>query len=596
MSIDQSPKQKDKQQNLTQPKKQQTKNKKNLQTQKNPNTKIINRPIQNVRNSLFQISKFSLNFCSLISGVIPNFLNFKQIRTAKTQPPSTEVLQLFSEIKKQQEESQNLWDKDQDEKLISLVDLHKEKQWGKISKEFENFDQIDCLLRHRKITNVTTKKGSWNSAEDQLLLRCVERLGNTVWPQVSGLLPGRNPKQCRERWRNQLNPNINRGPFTKEEEELLIKKQAELGTRWCVLSTFFKGRPDNMLKNYWYSLQAQKKKQKNSKKKYQKKKKSQTSQRKRKSSTKQRTAPKPKTNHNHKTTKKSQETTTTTTAATTATTTTTKAITTTKQPITQNNYSLPINRLKRNYDQTEKSESLPNKVFFTSQTQSQLFNSFENFFKELNAQKSQDSQIPQKNLIAPKLNQFQDKTFKWTNFKTQDFESVSLESIHNEEIALEATSLYSTNSEILIDYSEPEIPRSPTQEIISDQQPNFLQLQLDELEKDPLSDPLYEEDIDLTFIAPQSSSLTSAPNADTLPSLSLSFPQETSPQNIEPSTLGDQTNEPNLAWKNTIEFDTENSYTEIWSEFENLETVSDDPLWELEETNDFVNYNSLEFD
>ncbi|KAJ3439146.1 myb DNA-binding domain superfamily protein-related [Anaeramoeba flamelloides] len=539
--------------------------------------------------------------------------------TAKTQPPSTEVLQLYSEIQKQHEEMNNIWDKDQDKKLISLVELHKEKQWEKVANEFDQkIDQIGCLLRYRKITNVTTKKGAWNSAEDQLLLRCVEKLGNTVWPQVSGLLPGRNPKQCRERWRNQLNPNINRGPFTKEEEELLIKKQAELGTRWSVLSTFFKGRPDNMLKNYWYSLQAQRKKRKNTTKK---KRKPQTAPRKRKSSTpkpklQQKPTAKPKQNNkqNQKTTTQPQEATRTRTRTRTRTTTATTTKTITHNLKTNNRFMFSRDRTKRNYGQTENSKSLPSKVFFASQpqsqsqSQSQLLNSFEKLFMEQNTQN-----LPN-NSNNTKFNQFQEKQFQWTNLNKQDFDNISLENIHNEvspkntqnEIALETTNLYSPDSEILIDFSEFEIPRSPTQEIISNHNHNLLQLDLPDLEKDSLC----EDDLDLSFMIQASSSPSSpSPSSNTTPNTPLlqteSFPSSFSRnlpfQNTESPPLIDEPDESNLVWKNTIEFDTENSYTdnsytEIWSDFENLQTESDYSMWELEESNEILNYNSSEFD
>ncbi|KAJ6243736.1 snRNA-activating protein complex subunit 4 [Anaeramoeba flamelloides] len=168
--------------------------------------------------------------------------------------PSPKILKLFGELKEKQQTNLGLWNDEQDKKLKRLFKTYKEKNWERIASQFEDFTSQDCLIRHRKITNTKMKKGSWNNVEDQLLINAVHKLGLTPWYQISELVPGRNAKQCRERWKNQLDPTINREAFTEHEKQLLKKKVAEIGTRWCIISKFFKGRPENMLKNYWYSI------------------------------------------------------------------------------------------------------------------------------------------------------------------------------------------------------------------------------------------------------------------------------------------------------------------------------------------------------
>ena len=101
-----------------------------------------------------------------------------------------------------QREKWKRWTKEEDKKLIAVIKDHGPKNWKFIATEaFEDKrTDVQCLHRWFKVLDPKLEKGPWTDEEDARLVELVEQRGTNKWAEVSAFFPGRIGKQLRERW------------------------------------------------------------------------------------------------------------------------------------------------------------------------------------------------------------------------------------------------------------------------------------------------------------------------------------------------------------------------------------------------------------
>jgi hypothetical protein len=109
------------------------------------------------------------------------------------------------------------------------------------------------LLPAEPESSAAIAHGSWRDSEDDLLRDAVRLHGTNQWDSVASAVPGRTPMQCRERWFFRISPGLNKDPFERWEDELIVRERSRVGNHWTLIADQLPGRTSCAVKNRWYS-------------------------------------------------------------------------------------------------------------------------------------------------------------------------------------------------------------------------------------------------------------------------------------------------------------------------------------------------------
>lgn len=140
-------------------------------------------------------------FLSNVSELSSSNENIVDMSSAVVPPPRVE--------KVQQGQFCGKWTKEEDRLLVEAVKSNGASKWKRISSKFMDGRRTDiqCLHRWQKVLRPGLTKGPWVREEYEIIIKCIQT-GIIKWSLIAQEIPGRMGKQCRERRFNHLDPSI----------------------------------------------------------------------------------------------------------------------------------------------------------------------------------------------------------------------------------------------------------------------------------------------------------------------------------------------------------------------------------------------------
>jgi len=129
-------------------------------------------------------------------------------------------------------------------KNLLFVISEENLDWGEIAKEVQTKNAFQVFVRSLELSNFYAYK-KWNTIEDNILRKAILYYGPKNWQQISYCLDGRNNSQCFHRWMKGINPKIKRNKWSFEEDLTLgVALKIYGNKKWSKIANHLNGRTD----------------------------------------------------------------------------------------------------------------------------------------------------------------------------------------------------------------------------------------------------------------------------------------------------------------------------------------------------------------
>ncbi|NXC08378.1 SNPC4 protein, partial [Orthonyx spaldingii] len=174
----------------------------------------------------------------------------QELGTNRTPFQCLQKYQIYNKDLKRKE-----WTRNEDQMLLELVQemrVGSHIPYKKIAYYMEGRDSAQLIYRWTKSVDPSLKKGPWTPEEDAMLMAAVRKHGEKDWYKIRTEVPGRSDAQCRDRYLKALHWDVKKGKWSLEEEEQLIELVQKHGLgHWSKIASELPHRTGSQCLSKW---------------------------------------------------------------------------------------------------------------------------------------------------------------------------------------------------------------------------------------------------------------------------------------------------------------------------------------------------------
>jgi hypothetical protein len=155
------------------------------------------------------------------------------------------------------------WTEDEVIKLKAAVQMHGDKNWGEVAALVPGRTRSQCLGRWKNVLDPNVdgprgRTGKWTAVEFNKLKAAVQLHGGKDWAAIATLVPGRTRGQCWSRWKDDLD-NTDRASGSKgkwtavEDSKLKEAVRTHGGKNWAAIAALVPGRAQIQCRSRWHN-------------------------------------------------------------------------------------------------------------------------------------------------------------------------------------------------------------------------------------------------------------------------------------------------------------------------------------------------------
>jgi myb proto-oncogene protein len=143
------------------------------------------------------------------------------------------------------------WTVKEDTRLTEAVAEHGDNNWAVVGETVPGRTNSQCRKRWLYSLDPDINSGKWTFEEDAKLIGAIAECGDNNWTAVAALVPGRTNLHCRHRWNDSLDPDISKGKWTAKETAKLTASVKKHGNNWLAVATLVPGRTKQQCRKRW---------------------------------------------------------------------------------------------------------------------------------------------------------------------------------------------------------------------------------------------------------------------------------------------------------------------------------------------------------